>query len=70
MKQNLVNSIIIYLIFIYMLISINPINMYDNDGITLKKWNSINLSDVNTLHNVYIYCVLLGILSYYIGNEI
>lgn len=70
MKKNITNSIIIYLILIYILININPPYIYQSDGITLKRWQDIDISNTETLHNIYIYCICIAFVSYYIANEL
>jgi hypothetical protein len=67
-KSCLFNAIIIYIISMYVLINLKPIGIYDHNN-KIKSWESININNPVTLHNIYIYALLCAIFSHYVARE-
>lgn len=68
-KNCLINAIIIYFMTMYLLVSSNPESIYDSEG-KIKKWGTVNINNINSLHNIYVYSILCAVLSHYIAREI
>ena len=64
------NCLLIFLLGIFLVIFIKPKKFYKEDGKTFKCWKEIDINDVDTLYNIYVYFILLGFFSYYLANEI
>ena len=68
-KNCLINAMIIYIFSMYILFTMRPLSMYDSNNV-LKGWDSININNPVTLHNVYVYTGLIAIFSHYMAREI
>lgn len=69
-KSNLIQTLIIYIVGMLSVFIIKPLEIYKEDGETLKGWEEIDFDNTESLYNIYIISICLAILSFYISNEI
>ena len=70
MKKSLIHALIIFIIGMFAVIILKPSNFYQNDLTTFKSWKTIDVNKPQTLYNIYIYAALLGLISYYLSQEL
>lgn len=68
-KNNLIQTLIIYIISIVAVLIIKPPEIYREDGETLKGWEEIDFDNTESLYNIYIISICLAVCSFYISNE-
>jgi hypothetical protein len=69
-KNNLIQTIIIYIIGMLAIFVIKPDEIYQEDGETLKGWDEIDFDNVETLYNIYIISIIWAFVSFYISSEL
>lgn len=69
-KNNLIQTIIIYIIGMLAIFVIKPEEIYQEDGETLKGWEEIDFDNIETLYNIYIISITWAFVSFYISNEL
>jgi hypothetical protein len=68
-KSNLIQTLIIYIVGMLAVFIIKPLEIYREDGETLKGWEEIDFDNTESLYNIYVISVCLAIISFYISNE-
>jgi hypothetical protein len=69
-KNNLLQTIIIYIIGMLAIFVIKPEEIYQEDGETLKGWEEIDFDNIETLYNIYIISIIWAFISFYISSEL
>jgi hypothetical protein len=69
MKPCLSKALIYYLFAMFAILMIKPKGFYHNDGKTLKGWKEIDFNNTDSLCNIYIYAVIIGIVCYHLSND-
>jgi hypothetical protein len=69
-KSNLIQTLIIYFVSMSAIFIIKPIEIYKEDGETLKGYEEIDFDKIDSLYNIYIISICLAIISFFISNEI
>ena len=69
-KSNLIQTLIIYFISMSAIFIIKPLEIYKEDGETLKGWEEIDFEKTESLYNIYIISIFLAIISFFISNEL
>jgi hypothetical protein len=69
-KSNLIQTLIIYIVGMLAVFIIKPLEIYREDGETLKGWEEIDFDNTESLYNIYVISVCLAIISFYISNEL
>lgn len=69
-KNNLLQTIIIYIIGMLAIFVIKPEEIYQEDGETLKGWEEIDFDNIDTLYNIYIISIIWAFISFYISSEL
>ena len=69
-NSNLIQTLIIYFVSMSAIFIIKPIEIYKEDGETLKGYEEIDFDKIDSLYNIYIISICLAIISFFISNEI
>ena len=69
-KNNLIQTLLIYIISMSAIFIIKPLEIYKEDGETLKGWEEIDFDNIESLYNIYIISICLAFTSFYISNEL
>jgi hypothetical protein len=69
-KSNLVQTLIIYIVSMMAIFIIKPLEIYKEDGETLKGYEEIDFDKTESLYNIYIISICFAIISFFISNEL
>ena len=69
-KNNLIQTLIIYIFSMSAVFIIKPLEIYKEDGETLKGYEEIDFDNIESLYNIYILSICLAIISFYISKEL
>ncbi len=69
-KNNLLQTLIIYIFSMSAVFIIKPPEIYKEDGETLKGYEEIDFDNIESLYNIYILSICLAIISFYISKEL
>jgi hypothetical protein len=69
-KNNLTQTLIIYLVSMLAVLIIKPPEIYKEDGETLKGWDEIDFDNTESLYNIYIISIFFALASFFISSEI
>ena len=69
-KNNLLQTLIIYIFSMLAVFIIKPNEIYKEDGETLKGYEEIDFDNIESLYNIYILSICLAIISFYISKEL
>jgi hypothetical protein len=69
-KNNLIQTLIIFIVSMSAIFIIKPLEIYKEDGETLKGYEEIDFEKTESLYNIYIISIFLAIISFFISNEL
>jgi len=69
-KNNLLQTLIIYIFSMLAVFIIKPNEIYKEDGETLKGYNEIDFDNIESFYNIYIISICLAIISFFISKEL
>jgi hypothetical protein len=69
-KNNLIQTLIIFIVSMSAIFIIKPLEIYKEDGETLKGYEDIDFEKTESLYNIYIISICLAIISFFISNEL
>ena len=69
-KNNLIQTLIIFIASMSAIFIIKPLEIYKEDGETLKGYEEIDFEKTESLYNIYIISIFLAIISFFISNEL
>lgn len=69
-KNNLIQTLIIYIFSMSAVFIIKPLEIYKEDGETLKGYEEIDFDNIESLYNIYVISICLAIISFYISKEL
>lgn len=69
MKSPLIKALIFYILSMIGILYLKPNGLYYPDNKTFKSWKNIDLNNPDTFCNIYVYSVIIAIVSYYLANE-
>ena len=69
-KNNLIQTLIIYIFSMLAVFIIKPNEIYKEDGETLKGYEEIDFDNIESFYNIYVISICLAIISFYISKEL
>jgi hypothetical protein len=69
-KNNLLQTLIIYIFSMLAVFIIKPNEIYKEDGETLKGYEEIDFDNIESFYNIYVISICLAIISFYISKEL